>query len=276
MPDAARPSRRAILPLAALVACAPIGATFALAQAGEEIHVRSTGEGAATWVLLHPFAASGRFWEARAAALSAQHQVRVLAPDLPSHGGSRIVERFDYNAATAAIERALAPHRASIALVVGASSGGVIALKLASRLRTPVAAVGVGYAFSAENIASMRGFSQALPEATEQYVRAFLEQGEAQRAALQRHFGDLADFGQGPLFGADELAALGGRTLIINGASDDFFLPASAQALADRIPGSMLSFATGAGHLAPLGAPYRDFTWASIAAFLATRTAGWP
>jgi pimeloyl-ACP methyl ester carboxylesterase len=259
--------------LAALAACAPIGAKLAAAQGGEDIHVRAVGDGASTWVLLHPFAASGRFFEARAAALCAQYHVSLLAPDLPSHGRSRIVERFDYNAATDAIERALAPHRASIALIVGASSGGVIALKLAARLRRPVAAVGVGYAFSAENIASMRGFSQALPEATDQYVHAFLEQGDGQGRALQRHFGDLAEFGQGPLFSADELAALADRTLIMNGASDDFFMPESAHALAGLIPRSTVSFATGAGHLAPLAPPYRDFTWATIGAFLATRTA---
>jgi len=269
MTNAAHPSRRAVLAAATLAA---LQTNSAVAQPSADINVRSVGSGPTTWVLLHPFSASGRFWEARAAALATQHNVRILLPDLPSHGRSRIVQRFDYNAATDAIERALAVHRDSVALVVGASSGGIVGLKLASRLQRPVAAIGAGYSFTAENIAGMRELVRVPDPGTEQFVDAFLEQGEAQRAALHRHFGDLADFGTGPLFGADELAALASRTLIINGSRDDFFLPPAAHALADAIPRSTLTFATGAGHLEPLAPPYRDFTWASVAAFLATRT----
>ena len=255
------------LSAAAVAACAP---QRALAQPEDAIHVRSVGEGDATWVLLHPFSASGRFWEGRATALAAEHGVRILSPDLPSHGRSQIVDRFTYDHAADAIGAALAPHAARISLFVGASSGGLVALKLAARLGKPVAGIGVGAAFSAANIALMQELARNPPTDTT-FVDAFLEQGEPQRAAIRRHNGDLAALGEAPLLTAAECQALARRTLIINGALDDFFLPDSAHTLANAIQGSVLSFVTGAGHLEPLAAAYRDYTWASIAAFLRTR-----
>lgn len=259
--------RRNLLPLA----LAPLLAPAAAQQpADAAIHLRHGGDGAPIWVLLHPFSASGRFWEARAAALAAEHRVRVISPDLPSHGRSRIVERFDYDAATAAVESALAPWRDGIALVVGASSGGIVALKLAARLRCPVAAVGVGFSFSADNVAAMRASARELPPPAAQFATAFAEQGDAQRAAIQRHFGDLAALGDQPLIDARETAALARRTLLINGSADDFFTRASVQVLADAIPGAVLTLVGGAGHLEPLAAVHRDFTWASVATFART------
>jgi pimeloyl-ACP methyl ester carboxylesterase len=252
-----------LLSAAAVAACTP---QRAVARAGDAIHVRSVGEGEAVWVLLHPFSASGHFWEARATALAAEHGVRILSPDLPSHGRSRIVERFTYDIAADAVGAALAAHAERIALFVGASSGGLTALKLAARLGKPVAAIGVGAAFSAANIALMQTVSRAPVSETTQF-----EQGAAQRAAIQRHNGDLAALGEAPLLTGAECHALARRALIINGAMDDFFLRDSAHALADAIPGSVLSFVTGAGHLEPLAPAYRDYTWASIATFLRTR-----
>lgn len=247
-------------------------ATPSLAYAQPQaINVRSVGEGARAWVLVHPFGASGRFWEARAAALAAQHGVRVLSPDMPSHGASRIVQHFDYASTASALASALSEYAEAVDVIIGASSGGLAALKLGAQWRKPVAAIGVGYAFSAANIASMSAEARTLTAGSEQWVIAFLEQGAPQRAAIQRHYGDLARLGEGPLVTAAECAALAGNALIINGAADDFFSRESAHALADAIPRSLLTFITGAGHLEPLGGVHRDFTWGEIATFVATR-----
>lgn len=62
------------------------------------------------------------------------------------------------------------------------------------------------------------------------------------------------------------------RALLINGAADNSFSRESALALADAIPGSVLSFVSGADHLEPLAASHRDFTWAQIAAFAKARS----
>ena len=59
------PTRRAV----AIGAAALFTAGAARAQ-GDPVHVRSVGSGTRTWVLLHPWSASGKLWETRAAAVS--------------------------------------------------------------------------------------------------------------------------------------------------------------------------------------------------------------
>lgn len=261
-------SRRALLPLAAGIACTALTAN---AQEAPEVNVRQVGREARAWLLVHPLGGSGRFWDNRAATLAANRGIRVFSPDLPSHGRSRIVRQFSYAAAADAIEAAMAAHAESVELIVGASSGSVVAMKLAARWRKPVVAVGGWLAFEPVNTERMRAQARALPAATVQFVDAFLEQGDAQRAAIQRHYGDLAALGQTPLLSEAERGAIADRTLLINGAADTAFSRASAHTLADAIENSVLVFASGADHLEPLGAPRSRFTWAQIEAFLATR-----
>ena len=263
-------SRRSLFALGALAAGAPLVAS---AETVGAINVRSVGDGNRMWILLHPFSGSGRFWESRAAALASEHHIKVISPDLPSHGRSRIVQRFDYDTATESIAEAISTYRGSTALIIGASSGAMIALKLAARWAKPAVAIGGWLAFSSTNIENMRRQSRALPPSSDQFTNAFLEQGAAQRAAIMRHYGDLADLGEAKLLRDAEAAALAGRTLIINGAADKFFTRHTAHALAEAIPASVLSFVTGADHLEPLAPPHRDFTWAQIAAFARTHTA---
>jgi pimeloyl-ACP methyl ester carboxylesterase len=264
-------SRRALLPLA--IAGASVWSPGALGQTPSSIHLRSVGEGTRAWVLIHPFGASGQFWQARAAALAAEHSVRVISPDLPSHGRSQIVAHFDYAGASRALEQALAS-AGDIDLVVGASSGGIAALKLAATMACPVAAIGVGSAFSARNIAEMTSQSVELTPQTGAFIDLFVEQGPAQRQVLQHHMGDLAGLGQAPLVDQSEAQALEGRALIINGDADEFFSPEAAHALARSIPRGALMFLTGAGHLDPLMALHRPLTWGAIAAFARAQRGG--
>ena len=243
----------------------------AAAQERPRINIREVGSGSRSWLLLHPFTASGRFWESRARILADEHNVTVIYPDLPSHGGSRLVQRFDYDDAADAVAAAFASRRASIDLIVGASSGGLVGLKLAADWSCPVVGVGVGAAFSEANVASLREESMSLRPQTRVAIAAFLEQGAPQQEAIQRHFADLAALGRRPLFTPAETAALARRALIINGSHDSFFLPDAAHALAESISGSQLLFLTGADHLEPLAPAFRDATWAFVAAFSAAR-----
>jgi 3-oxoadipate enol-lactonase len=232
-------------------------------QPASDIYLRVMGEGRDCWVLLHPFGASGRFWERRAALLAREHGVRVYSPDLPSHGASRIVARFTYDDAARAVRVALRPVCPRPTLVVGASSGGIVAMKLGAATGAGVAAIGVGWSFSNANLAAMR--TEATPsDGARAFQEAFAEQGEAQAAALRRHFGDLAASGTGPLLSRGEARALRGRLLIVNGEADDFFLPDSARQLATAVPGSRLELLAEAGHLGPLGPPHADRLWALV------------
>jgi pimeloyl-ACP methyl ester carboxylesterase len=234
----------------------------ARAQPPPAVHVRSAGDGADCWVLLHPFGASGRFWERRAPLLAEAHRVRVYFPDLPSHGRSRLVERFDYDQATAQVRRALRRDCPRPARIVGASSGGIVAMKLGARLRVPVAAIGVGWSFSEANLGSLR--TQAQGVGANAYLAAFAEQGEAQVARLRRHFSDLAAIGTAPLLAPGEARGLSGQLLILWGEADDFFRRPSVDTLVAAVPGARIETFAGAGHLEPFAPAHADRTWRLI------------
>ena len=242
---------------------------FAQPSAAPDIHVRGTGEGARCWILLHPFGASGRFWERRAPLLASAHGVRIYSPDLPSHGRSGLAERFDYDRATRAVAAATHRECPRPGLIVGASSGGIVAIKLAARLRVPVAAIGVGWSFSAANVAAMRGDSAQPSPGLSAWLANFAEQGENQVARLRRHFDDLAGIGTGPLFTRRETRALDGRLLVLWGDADDFFRRESVDGLVAAVPGARLETFGGAGHLDPFAPAHADRTWRLIADFAA-------
>jgi pimeloyl-ACP methyl ester carboxylesterase len=256
---------RAKLALMLALAIAPASA----AQAQDAIHMRSVGSGPRCWVLLHPFGASGRFWERRAATLSAAHGIRVYYPDLPSHGASRIVPRFDYSQATASVADALQSHCPMPQVVVGASSGGIVAMKLGARTGARVVGIGVGWSFSAANLATMAEAAVRPNEGLSAWLANFAEQGSGQVQALLRHHADLAASGTAPFLSNDDAAALSGRLLVLQGANDDFFLAPSAAALVTNISNSEIETFPDAGHLGPLAEPHAARTWQLIHAFAA-------
>ena len=236
------------------------------------IEVRHVGTGADCWILLHPFGASGRFWERRAPLLAAEHHVRLYAPDLPSHGLSRIVPSFAYDEAAAAVGRALSRDCPRPRLVVGASSGGIVAMKLAARTRARVAAIGVGWSFSRANLAAMAADAAHPPADLVDWLTLFAQQGPPQIAALERHYADLAASGAGPFLTAREARALRGRMLVLHGDDDDFFLMDSVAALVAHVPGTALARFPGAGHLEPLAPANAPRAWRLIGGFAATGT----
>jgi pimeloyl-ACP methyl ester carboxylesterase len=247
-----------------LVLGTAFAAVPATAQPEPGVHLRIVGEGQSCWVLLHPFGASGRFWERRAPELARTYGVRVVAPDLPSHGRSRLVPHFSYSGATQALRRALHSSCARLALIIGASSGGIVAMKLGAATGAPVVAVGVGWSFSIANLAAMRAEADAPSDGARAFQQAFAEQGQPQATALRRHFGDLSATGSEPFLTRAEIRTLRGRLLIVNGGADDFFLTESAEQLARAVRGSRLQFLPEAGHLGPFAAPHSERLWALV------------
>jgi len=210
---------------------------------------------------------SGKLWERRARLLADQYHVRVYAPDLPNHGQSALVRRFDYDLSAKAVAAAVRPLCPSPMLIVGASSGGIVAMKLAARTRAKVAVIGVGWSFTKANLRSLQ--EQSRPsDGQDKYLRTYSEQGDRQVAALYNSFQDLAAIGSRPLLNSAERRALAGRLLIINGADDKFFLPGSAERLHRGIRGSELHLIPRADHLGPLGPQFATQSWAFVDEFL--------
>lgn len=236
------------------------------AFAADPIHIRTTGSGAHCWVLLHPLSMSGKFWDRRAKLLAEEYKVRVYAPDLPNHGLSGLAPRFSYNLAADSVRAALSPVCPSPRLIIGASSGGIVAMKLAARGSSRVAVVGVGWSFTKDNVRSLE--AQSRPNADqEKYLRSYAEEGDAQVKALFKSFQDLAEIGTGPLLTRAERRSLSGRLLIINGSDDAFFRPDNVKRLNHRIRGSELNILNGAQHLGPFAEPYATQTWSLIDSF---------
>ena len=86
--------------------------------------------GAPAIVFVHGTRLTGAMWSAQQAALA--DEFRTIAVDLPAHG-SRAAEPFTLDAATAAVDDAIATEAAGRAIVVGLSLGGYVAMALAAR-----------------------------------------------------------------------------------------------------------------------------------------------
>jgi pimeloyl-ACP methyl ester carboxylesterase len=94
-----------------------------------------------TVVLIHGSPGNGRAWQRVAERLAGRH--RVIAPDLPGHGGTTPAPPGTPPdvGATAALLEALLGAVGPPALLVGHSYGGVVALALALRGRVPIGAL---------------------------------------------------------------------------------------------------------------------------------------
>lgn len=223
-----------------------IAATFAIAgaaPAAEPVHMRMVGDGKNCWVLVHAFGASGDFWQQRAPELAQRHHVRVYYPDLPSHGLSALTPTFNYTMATDAVQAALKPVCPRPEMIIGGSSGGIIAMRLGARMHARrVVGVSVGWSFNEADI-------KDLINSGEHPAPDFLD--------YLKHF-----------------AVQGGPQVVIHGDKDDFFFPPSMAKLVRSIPGTQLHLFPGAGHLDPLRKPFADVTWELIDRYSETGTIG--
>lgn len=245
------------------------------AQVHEPVHMRMTGSGRDCWVLVHAFGASGDFWEKRAPELAAKHHVRVYYPDLPSHGLSALTPTFNYTMATDAVEAALKPLCPRPRMIIGGSSGGIIAMRLGARMQAKrVIGISVGWSFNDADLKDLIESGEHPTPGFRDYLVHFAAQGEPQVTLLLKHARGLADIGTGPLLTEKEARALRGRLLVIHGDKDDFFFVPSMVKLVRAIPGTQLYLFTGAGHLDPLRKPFADVTWQLVDRYADTGTIG--
>ena len=245
----------------------------------------TTGSGPAV-LLLHAGVADSRMWEPQLAPLTQGH--RVITCDLRGYGDTPLTsEQFDNAGDVKELLDSLGEQRLA---VVGASSGGNVALQVASAWPELVShLVLLNSAFALPATRSLQRFARredALLEAgdiagaTELNVATWLgpdaddDARELLRTmqlhAFQVQLGAGEDVHQqaGPPI---DLGAITARTLIVSGGQDLDHFRAVANHLAGRIPGAKHTQLGWAGHLPNLERP--DEVTALITGFLAEPSA---
>ena len=245
----------------------------------------TTGSGPAV-LLLHAGVADSRMWEPQRAPLAQGH--RVITCDMRGYGDTPLTsEQFDNAGDVKELLDSLGEQRLA---VVGASSGGNVALQVASAWPELVShLVLLTSAFALPATRSLQRFARredALLEAgdiagaTELNVATWLgpdaddDARELLRTmqlhAFQVQLGAGEDVHQqaGPPI---DLGAITARTLIVSGGQDLDHFRAVANHLAGRIPGAKHTQLGWAGHLPNLERP--DEVTALITGFLAEPSA---
>jgi pimeloyl-ACP methyl ester carboxylesterase len=245
----------------------------------------TTGSGPAV-LLLHAGVADSRMWEPQRAPLAQGH--RVITCDMRGYGDTPLTsEQFDNAGDVKELLDSLGEQRLA---VVGASSGGNVALQVASAWPELVShLVLLNSAFALPATRSLQRFARredALLEAgdiagaTELNVATWLgpdaddDARELLRTmqlhAFQVQLGAGEDVHQqaGPPI---DLGAITARTLIVSGGQDLDHFRAVANHLAGRIPGAKHTQLGWAGHLPNLERP--DEVTALITGFLAEPSA---
>lgn len=234
-------------------------------------------------VLLHGFTGAGASWAEHLDALAARQ--RVIAPDLPGHGGTprtRTLDDMTVEATADALAMLLAGLDAIPAILVGYSFGARIALRLAitqpaTVRRLILESPSAGIADPADRAARRAADAELAARIERDGLASFVTSWERnpvfashaaadpQLVARQRAIrlaGDpsglaasLRAAGQGsmePL--QDRLGAVVAPTLVIAGALDAVGRPRAEQ-VASGIPGARLEILEGIGHTPHLESP---------------------
>ena len=219
-------------------------------------------------VLVHGSVVTRKMWLPQLRGLSDRY--RVIAPDLPGHGG-RADERFTFMAASRMLAEMIDVEAGGRALVVGASLGGYVAIDLAQR--DPARVAGLVLAGASRNFmgalglylrlvggAMRRGWLKQTRERAEERTRRIFPAALADAAEEQIRAGVYPE-SLGPAFaemaGRDFQLLLGdypGPTLIVNGERDAG-PRASAARFARAARRAEVSTIPNAGHACNLDQP---------------------
>lgn len=238
---------------------------------GIELYVEEHGLGSPV-VLLHNFGNSGAGWAFIVPELSREH--RVLLVDLPGHGRSTGWKEdvFDYSAAAKRVFRALDQSGVQRFGLVGASTGGAVALRMAAEQPERVEALVVVGGFDrltdeATAILKQPGCQDLTPD---QWARKRQQHshGDDQIRGLQRMF--CNETNNPHLLTPPPLGQVKARTLIIHGDHDRFFPVRIGLGIYQAIPKAYLWVVPDADHLPGFDERDRASVVATIRSFLGT------
>jgi len=238
------------------------------------------GHGAETVVFSHGFMLSRQMYEHQQSVLSQSY--RTLAYDQRSHGDSELVRGdFDVYDLTEDAAEFIRKTNSGPVHFAGLSAGGFVGLRLAlrypelikslvlldttARAETPKSYKAISRALSLMGLFGLRPFASTL---TKQIMgKTFLQNPERndEKVYWKRYIGSLngramKSFGQA-IFQRDDLlseiekAVKFPPTLILVGEEDEATPPADAQAMHERISGSVLNIIPKAGHFSPVEEP---------------------
>lgn len=240
-------------------------------QLNYETH--ASGKAGAPWVvLLHGLGSCGQDWGLQLPALTSDY--RILAPDLPGHGASRLTRRWPTISWMAeAISSLLVGLGVEDAHVVGLSLGGAVGLQLAvdhprqvrsltavntfARLRLGAGALGRGMD---RTWLALTGHMDVVGERVALGLFPGSDQEPFRRAAAARLSGNssrtylrlltsVARFDLRP-----RLKSVRAPTLVVAGEEDTTVALSAKVELAERIPNARLVIVPGSGHATPLDA----------------------
>ena len=236
---------------------------------GIELYVEERGQGSPV-LLLHNFGNSGAGWAFIVPELSKDH--RVLLIDLPGHGRSTgwKDQVFDYPAAAKRVFRVLDQlgiHRLGL---VGASTGGAVALRMAAEQPARVEALVLVGAFDritdeATAILKQPGCQGLTPDDWVRKRQQHLH-GDDQIRALQRMF--CNEVNNPHLLTSPPLSHVKARTLIIHGDHDPIFPPRVGLGIYHAVPTAYLWVVPDGGHLPGFDGRNRSSVVAGIRSFL--------
>lgn len=251
------------------------------ARDGVRWYIRSWGDADAPLaLLLHGAGASGHSFETLAPLLA--HRFRVVAPDLPGHGGTRGGD-LSLPGMVAGLEGLLDVLGGKLALLVAHSAGAALALHLA-RTRVQVPVVGINPSFERPGAAPafvtravgavltqpvVTGALAALARHTPLIDGLLDSTGsqvpQASRATYRALHGDPDRLGAvlrmfQSWSGEDLLPVLrstAGPVLLLTGGADRWIAPDRVRALGALIPGGRVETLAQLGHLAHEEQPER-------------------
>lgn len=239
---------------------------------GVAYHIEGTG--AQTIVLLHPAFADRRAFGGQILAL--RDRYRLVAPDLPGHGNTKVLGKSvdpqpTMATAAEAISDIFFAENIGSAHVVGVSMGALVAEDFARRFPKLVRSLTVVGAYAVDDAvaikAQRREMVRILPMALfrlGRFKRYVAEAAAATDQGRQTMARMLAGFKRSDLFGMkgldavmdpDRSDALRCPLLIVVGREDRTILHDAAHRWVAKVPGAEIQIFEGAGHCVNLDVP---------------------
>ena len=218
---------------------------------GAELYYEIHGDGNRDLVLLHGFFGSGSIWRSYLPILTERH--RVIVPDLRGHGrSSNPLGRFTHRQAARDILALCDGLGVERFCGVGASTGGMTLLHMATQAPKRIEAMVLIYATTHFPDSARRIMARHTPEAlTDDEIakrRTLHRRSDDQVRALWEQFYAFRLDHDDMAFIEEDLASIRARTLVVHGDRDAFFPVEIPVALYRGIPWAYLWLLPGWGH----------------------------